>query len=379
MNAHRPAFAFLCMCAAFHLSPAADPAAPPANAASLDGWQRLAPLPDPVGYGGMFAGVLNGRLVAGGGSQFRDKPNWLQGQKVFSDRILVLNRPDGRWTEDTLRLPKGAGHFASAATADAIYFAGGVDAAGCLRETWELRATGEKLALRQLPDLPLPLGYATAAIVGSRLYVAGGITTPASKEPSVETWSLDLSDVSNTKVHAWRREPDLPAPGVFVAAGASDGKHVYFLGGIGFTPAPEGKATPSARAFRLAPGAERWERLADLPGPRVGPASPCPVVDGKLFVIGGYAEVFPGAQRDHPGFSQQTLLYSITRNAWENGPVLPHAAVPDRDAPGDPGPAPMIAAPCTVWENRAVVISGEVRASVRSPTVLAWPLERLKP
>lgn len=327
----------------------------------------------------MFAGVLDGRLIAGGGSQFRDKPNWLHGTKVFSDRIFVLSRPDGRWAENALKLPKGAGHFASAATADAIYFAGGVDATSCLRETYELRAEGERLTLRKLPDLPLPLGYAAAAILGSRLYVAGGITTPASKEPSVEVWSLDLARPDSAQTRTWRREPDLPAPGVFVAAAASDGKHLYFLGGIGFTPAPEGKAIPSARAFRLTPSASKWDRLPDLPGPRVGPASPCPVIDGRLFVIGGYAEVFPGGQRDHPGFSQQTLLYSPAKTAWENGPVLPHAAVPDRDVPGDVGPAPMIAAPAVVWDNRAVVISGEVRASVRSPAVLAFPFERLKP
>lgn len=374
MSVRRNILASVAMCAVISLSPAAEKSPSP-----QDGWQQLAPIPDRVGYGGMFAGVLNGRLIAGGGSQFRDKPNWLQGTKVFSDRIFVLSHPEGRWIEHELKLPKGAGHFASAATTDAIYFAGGVDATHCLREAWELRAEGEKLALRTLPDLPLPLGYAAAAILGSRLYVAGGITTPTSKEPSVEVWSLDLAASDSAGSRAWRREPDLPAPGVFVAAAASDGKHVYFIGGIGFTSAPESRATPSARVFRLTPGASKWERLPDLPGPRVGPASPCPVVDGRLFVIGGYAEVFPGAQRDHPGFSRQTLLYSPAKDAWQDGPVLPHATVVDRDAPGDTGPAPMIAAPAVVWGDRVVVISGEVRASVRSPAVLAFPFARLTP
>jgi len=35
----------------------------------------------------------------------------------------------------------------------------------------------------------------------------------------------------------------------------------------------------------------------------------------------------------------------------------------------------MIAAPGAVWLNHAVVISGEVRASTRTPAVVAWPLE----
>ncbi len=386
---HRRFLASVVMCAALGLTSAAQPvsSAPSSSAAAtaaLHGWQRLAPLPDPVGFGGMFAGVLNGRLVTGGGSQFRDKPNWLQGEKTFSDRIFILASPDGAWVEAATRLPAKAGHFASAASAEAIYLAGGIDANGCVRETWELRATGETLAFRRLPDLPQALGYAAAALVGPRLYVTAGLTAPASKTPSAETWSLDVSGSSSPASTgtpaAWRREPDLPAPGVFVAAGASDGRDFYVFGGIGFDAA--GKAIPSARAFRLAPNARAWERLPDLPAPRVGPASPAPLVaKQRLFLIGGYAEVFPGAQRDHPGFSRQTLLYEIARNTWSPGPLLPHVPVLDaeRDRPSDPGPAPMIAAPCVLWHNRAVVISGEVRASVRTPTVLAWPLDALAP
>src|SRR5581483_5403820 len=123
------------------------------------------------------------------------------------------------------------------------------------------------------------------------------------------------------------------------------------------------------------PGAEKWEQLADLPEPRVGIASPCPLAtEHEFFLIGGYAEVFPGAPREHPGFSAQTYFYDFARQACRNGPVLPHAPVPDRDAPGDVGPAPMIGAPCVVWHGEAIVIGGEVRSSVRTPTVLAWPL-----
>lgn len=355
-------------------SSAAD--APPSSATPLHGWQLFAPLPDPVGYAGMFAGVLNGKIVAGGGSQFRDKPNWLQGQKVFSDRIFVLGDPNGKWTEHPTRLPGPMGHFASAATSDAIYLVGGINAGGCLAGAWQLRThppdrdrSEHEFRFAPLPDFPHPLGYATAAIAGGRIYVFGGLPDPASKTPGTATWSLALAD---TPGRAWQREPDWPAPGVFVSAAASDGESIYAFGGIGFDAA--GKPVPSARAYRLGPGAKAWTPLADLPEPRVGASTPCPVLEGKrIFLIGGYATVFPGAPRDYPGFSAQTLLFEPARNAWTNGPLLPRAPVPDRDSPGDPGPVPMIGAACVVWHDRIVVISGEVRASVRSPQVLAWP------
>ncbi len=90
--------------------------------------------------------------------------------------------------------------------------------------------------------------------------------------------------------------------------------------------------------------------------------------------MGGYAEVFPGAPREHPGFSAQTLFFDLGTQRWEKGPLLPATPVPDRDSPGDPGPAPMIGAPCVVWNDCVVVVGGEVRSSVRTPAVLAWPL-----
>lgn len=350
---------------------AAKDASPP-PALPLHGWQLLAPLPDPVGYGGMFAGVLNGRLVTGGGSHFHDKPNWLQGEKRFSDRIFTLADPGAQWSEHASRLPTKLGHFATAATPDAIYLVGGINTGGCQTQAWEMRADGDGFRFNPLPDYPHLIGYAVAAIANDRLYVIGGLPEPTSKSPGVETWSLALADSPERR---WRREPDVPGPGVFVCAAASDGTAVYLFGGIGFTA--EGKATPSARACRLAAGAKQWERLADLPEPRVGAATPCPLVNGKkFFVIGGYAEVFPGAPREHPGFNTQTFFYDIASNTWQNGPVLPRAPVPNRDSPGDVGPAPMIAAPSAVWRDHVVVISGEVRASVRTPTVIAWPLTR---
>ncbi len=333
----------------------------------LHGWKLLAPLPDPVGFGGMFAGVLNGRLVTGGGSQFRDKPVWLKGEKTFSDRVFTLDGLQGAWTEQSFRLPFKVAHYASAATADAIYLAGGIDAAGCVAGAWELRAQGDAFVCTRLPDLPQTNGYAAAAIVGGRLYVTGGQPKATVRLASVETWSLDLKGKS-----AWRREPDLPGPGVFLAAAAGQGDDLYVMGGVNLDA--EGKAIQSAHAYRLRTATGQWERLPDLPEPRVGAATPCAVADGKIFMIGGYARSFPGTPREHPGFSQQTFLYNIAQQRWENGPLLPKAEAGDRDRPGDAGPLPMIAAPGVVWLNHAVVISGEVRASTRTPAVVAWPL-----
>lgn len=342
----------------------------PQDGASFHPWKLFPPLPDPIGFGGMFAGVLGGRLVAGGGSQFRDKPLWLNGEKVFSDRLFTLADPAGSWMESSFRLPFKAAHHACATTARAIYLVGGLDRTGCIRDAWEISAEGDGFSTTRLPEFPTTIGFAAAGIVRDRLYVAGGQNTATVRVASVEMWSLDLREKSG-----WRREPDLPGPGVFLAAVAVHVDAFYVIGGVNFDA--EGKSIQSAQVWRFVTTTGKWEHLANLPEPRVGAASPCPVVDdGKIFLIGGYAASFPGAPREHPGFSRQTFLYDTGRGCWVNGPFLPKTPVVDRDRTSDPGPAPMVVAPGAVWSNHAVVISGEVRASTRTPAVLAWPLEQ---
>ena len=94
------------------------------------------------------------------------------------------------------------------------------------------------------------------------------------------------------------------------------------------------------------------------------------------MLIGGYAQIYPGQMRDHPGFSAQTLVLDTERLLWEKGPILPPLHVDDRDSSGDRSPAPMMVAPAAEWQNHVVVISGESRASVRTPAVIAWPLSK---
>jgi N-acetylneuraminic acid mutarotase len=160
---------------------------------------------------------------------------------------------------------------------------------------------------------------------------------------------------------------------VFVPAGATDGRYFYVFGGMAFSA--DGQYRPSAAAHRFDTATRAWQTLRELPEPRVGAASPCAVTsEGRILVIGGYAEVYPGAMRNHPGFSPQTFVYDIAKGEWELGAVLPERDIPERDSPGDPGVGPMLGAPCAVWENMAVVIGGESRGSARTPAVIAWPL-----
>lgn len=338
------------------------------NPAAKD-WVVLNPLPDPIGYAGMAAGVLDGRLVATGGTQW-SLPIWLKGTRKFNDEIFVLGGLDGQWRTAKARLPEPCGHFAASATADAIYLAGGTDPKGCRTAAYELRAEDGDYVFRRLPDLPKPIGYSAGAIASGRFFVIAGVSDPASTSPSSEVWSLELAKPEA----GWIREADLPGPGLLVPAAGSDGTAVYVFGGMAFDA---GKPKPSTTAYRLAQAGSSWEELPAIPEPRVAINSPCPVLaDGSLWLVGGYSNVWAGAQREHPGFNPATLRYHPTTRTWTAGPVLPNVGAADRDASGDAGPVPAIGAPVAVWKNHLVVVGGEVRISTRTPAVLAWPLGR---
>ncbi len=349
------------------------PNAGPADAADARGAVVMLPsLPDSTGWGGMFAGVLGGSLVAGGGSQFPDQPLWRGGQKTFSDRVFVLAEPKGSWREASVRLPRAAAHFAAAPGEGAIQVAGGIGAEGALAEAFTVRAAGSEYVIDRLPSLPRPLVYAGAIVAAGRFYVAGGQHDPAVRAASREVWSLGLAG----RETSWRREPDLPGTGVFLGAMAEVDGSLFHVGGVAFDGA--GRSVQLRQVLRLAPGAAAWEELPPLPEARVGAVSPCAVIAGsRLLVVGGYAAAFAGERREHPGFSRQTWIYHLAERRWAEGPVLPHVAPVDRDATGDAGPAPMIAAPGVVWRDLYVAVGGEVRASVRTPAVVGIPLRGL--
>lgn len=347
-------------------------------AASPDtAWKTLPPLPDPVGFGGMFAGVSDGVLFAGGGSRFIDKPVWNGGTKVFSDKVFVLKSPDGPWEELKERLPKEMAHSASAPYGSDVIAAGGMNGAGALRDVYRIGLKDGALQVAPLPPLPHPIVYGAAAVVKDVLYVIGGVPDATSTQPGRECWTLSLASGQPSE---WTRVPDFPGkPGIVMAA-AGDGRHFYVFGGMHFLPSDDGKTrpVPQDNAYRYDPASRTWTQLEDMPFARVGAATPCALLpDGDILVAGGYGFVFSGPQKEHPGFERETLIYSPVKNIWKEGPSLPCERKPNPDLPSSPGPEPMVAAPAVTWQNLVVLISGEVRPATRTPAVVAIPLSDL--
>lgn len=91
-------------------------------------WEQLAPIPEPAGVAGPFAGMSGGALLVAGGANFPGGMPWEGGKKVWVDRAWVLEKPDGAWREAG-RLPRALGYGVSATHRDSLVCAGGSDAA----------------------------------------------------------------------------------------------------------------------------------------------------------------------------------------------------------------------------------------------------------
>lgn len=119
----------------------------------------------------------------------------------------------------------------------------------------------------ELPALSTPRAAATAAVVGDRIVVTGGV--------DAEGRLLATTEIFDGT--SWKSGAPIPTPRQLVA-GASDGTRVYAIGGT--TGAAESDAVEA-----YDPATDVWTAMAPLPQARSD--SGVAITDGRLVVVGG--------------------------------------------------------------------------------------------
>jgi SSS family transporter len=327
-------------------------------------WRQLPALPDPQGWGGPFAGVAGGVLVVAGGANFPKGLPWEGGAKAWYDRIYTLESPQGRWQPCATRLPRPLAYGISLNWREGMICLGGSDAAGHYAEAWLIKTLDGKLVLAPLPSLPAPLANSCGAILGERLYVAGGLAQPTNTSTLKLFWRLDLS--RPRREWAWEElEPWPGPPRMLAVAGAQDGSFFLFSGtDLEADAAGKARRVYLKDAYRFTPG-KGWRAIAPLPRPVVGAPGPAAALgQTHLAIFGGddgsRAHLPPNP--NHPGFLTDVLLYHTLTDTWA---LAGHT------------PAPRVTTPLVPWQGGFVVPSGEVRPGLRSPQAdLAQPVRR---
>ena len=315
---------------------------------SLD-WKQLADLPDAEGWAGMFAGVSNGALIVAGGANFPEKPLWEGGPKRWTDRVFVMT-PDSAGWMDAAPLPQPLGYGATASLPGGVMLIGGSNAGGAVANCYMLSWAAGQVSCRELPSLPVTLTGHAAVVMGGKVYVQGGSIAPGEQDAESRLWIFDPA------TETWTEGAPMPARGRFLQQMATIGSTIYVLGGIGLKAGEDGRMQrdmlTEAWSYSEAAG---WRRLSYLPHFCAAGPTPAPVIDGRIYLLGGDDATVKGyTPQNHPGFHNFTLCYTPGTDTWADAGEMAVARA---------------VLPCAEWNGLAVIVNGEQRPGKRSNQV----------
>ena len=332
-------------------------------------WRQLAPIPDPDGFAGSYAGVSGGGLIVAGGANFPvGKRPWSGGTKTWYDRVFVLDKPDGEWKESG-KLLRPMGYGVSLSYKDAVICAGGGDAQHHYADVFSITYSNGRIHIDSLPFMPAALINASAVIANDVLYVMGGIQTPAGITESA-FFSLDL----HTAGGKWHILEPLPGQTRMLATAGSFNGKIYMFGGVHLSRSEDSsvKRTYLKDCWVYEPG-KAWKQIADLPYTLAAAPSPAFNVGSSLVLVGGddghLATRTMALKDNHPGFRSEVLSYDTKTDRWVLAGKFP--AEIKSNAANDPHArvyAP-VTTPLVIWDGKMLIPGGEVRPAVRTNKV----------
>lgn len=163
---------------------------------------------------------------------------------------------------------------------------------------------------RELPPMRTSRGAAAGAVVGDRLYVAGGTTKFGNESQPID--SFEIYDFDHDD---WLRGPPIPTPRHHFGVGVVDGR-LFFAGGR----QPRHMALSAFEEFDPASG--RWRQLPDLP---TGVGSPAVTAAGGLVIVTGGGEDM--LHPDEPGGwdTPASFAYNPRSGRWTRLPDMRRA------------------------------------------------------
>ena len=256
----------------------------------------------------------------------------LPGLLNFTSVSFAQNIPKGgKWVKKA-EIPTARAYLAAAAVNGMIYVFGGslvgaqnegwvstVDVYNPANDTWAKKA-----------DMPTKRGRIAASVLDGKIYVMGGSTIVDRRgQPIGKT--LKTLEVYDPATDTWEKKADMLTANTSLSTAALNGK-IYIVAGwtnvggttalseiydpatdtwVKSTPLISKRIGPTAAAvngkvygfggFRkeahwveiveeFDPATNQWTRKADLPTPRQHTHPNAPVVDGKIYVMGGDKE-----------------------------------------------------------------------------------------
>lgn len=302
-----------------------------------------------IGVAGPFAGVIGNHLLVAGGANFPEGYPWDGGKKKWHSTLYVhdLNTHDWKIYPDFLDTPLAYG--LSIQQPHGIILIGGNNATKVSTDVdWlTIDAAGvPKLEKNRFPSLPYPLTNSAGALVGNKIYLAGGVRDISDERASHSFLMLDLDNPSA----GWKELSPWPGAPLGFAVAAGTDKKFYLFGGRDFAPGKPIDVHSEGYCYDTDSGT--WSQL---PGEFQFMAGTARAIGTDIWFFGGVHAIIPGSL-DHPGFSNEVCRYDTA-----SGKLQCVAT----------SPCPITVTTVAVPMSDGVIIaSGEVKPGIRTPSLL---------
>jgi N-acetylneuraminate epimerase len=351
-------------------------------------WRIAATLPlvngKQPGVAGACAGVHNNIMLVAGGANFPDSMPWLGGRKKYQDNVYAFTRGQNGQLKalDTIfKLHQPLAYAASVSTEQGIVCAGGENDSGISNEVFMMKwdRPGNGIRILMLPSLPYALTNASITTHNQKIYIAGG---EMGDSVSSHFLSLDLNDTAS----GWKSLTPLPYPvshAVLAFFSDHSGDDIYLAGGRKKNPQSTSTFYKDLYAYNM--HENKWRLKSALPY-ALSAATGIATKNSILIFGGDRGETFhltelliaqmekakdavkkqslnqqkAVLQSTHPGFRNEVLEYHPSTNEWK---VIDTIAF---EVP--------VTTTVFRWEDDIIIPSGEVKAGLRTPAILAGKL-----
>lgn len=286
------------------------------------------------GVSASFSGMLDGKMMIAGGSNFPDVPAIDGGVKRYYSDIYVADVPTDSLVVSWRRvgqLPQPAAYGVSVSDGEGVICVGGVNAERALNDVFRIRLEDGKVKIDLLPSLPFALDNMTGALLNDVLYIVGGNKYG---KASNCFYSLDLKEVAA----GWRKLPDFSgAPRIQPVCSAlmnESGETLFYLWGGFSLPSKETAPTMSIDGYVYSSVTGRWTALpspVDKNGEQVslGGGTAIAANDSLILCLGGvhkdiFMQGFQTPSSEYMAhspewyhFNNRVLVYNVRSRQWE--------------------------------------------------------------
>lgn len=332
-----------------------------------------------LGLAGAASGVQEDVLIVAGGCNFPDGMPWMGGLKQYYKTGYIFRVKQNKivFTEHTFELPFNIAYGASCSTPFGVVTLGGENENGLSNKALLMRWNKKTNSIQTqfLPDLPFPVTNASATILGTTIFLAGGETVDGVSDKFL---CIDLNNNGE-----WKMLPSIPKPvshAVVVAQNIGSTPYIYVMGGRRKNNGSTSEFYSST--FRYNINTSGWTEMKNLP---YAVSAGTGVAHGtNLFLFGGdkgvtfnktetlimaiQSEQDPvkrnllndekiKLQSSHPGFSKDVLMYNTALDTWTIIGTIPFES-------------PVTTCAVKIDEHTVLIPAGEIKAGVRTPQFL---------